>query len=123
MTTTNAQAAVTKEQVRAQVELFVPALQEFCNQQNTAAEIYSYVITAEFGPKNIRIVRRELWKSHGPDAEPTNGSVHCFIDAATGNILKADGWKRPAKGIRGSIFAQGFDLGRAVTQYGAAYAR
>jgi len=121
--TTNSQAAVTTEQVRAQVELFVPALQEFCNQQNINAGIYSYVFTAEIGPKNIRIVRSEQWKNQDSDAEPTSRTVHCFIDAATGNILKADGWKRPAKGIRGSIFAQGFDLGRAVTQYGAAYAR
>jgi hypothetical protein len=45
------------------------------------------------------------------------------VDAATGNILKADGMKGPAKGVRGSIFAENFDLGRAVTQYGAAYLR
>lgn len=111
---------VTKEQVRTQVALFIEALQNFCNAQNMNAGMYSYVITAECGPKNIRIVRRELWASEGADAEPTNGSVHCFVDAATGNILKADGWKRPARGIRGSIFAANFDLGRAVTQYGAA---
>jgi hypothetical protein len=29
--------------------------------------------------------------------------VHCFITNATGDILKADGWKRPAKGVRGNV--------------------
>jgi hypothetical protein len=31
-------------------------------------------------------------------------SVHCFVDRETGAILKAAGWKAPAKGARGSIF-------------------
>jgi len=89
---------------------------------NSAKNTYSYVITAEVGPKNIRIVRGEKWECN---PEPTNGSVHCFIDAATGNILKADGWKRPAKGVRGNIFKDDFDIGvgKAVGEYGAAYLR
>lgn len=31
-------------------------------------------------------------------------SVHCFIDKTTGDILKADGWKKPARWARGNIF-------------------
>ncbi len=27
-------------------------------------------------------------------------SVHCFIDKATGDVLKAAGWPRPAAGVR-----------------------
>lgn len=27
-------------------------------------------------------------------------SVHAFVERATGHVLKADGWKRPAKGVR-----------------------
>lgn len=34
-----------------------------------------------------------------------------FIDAETGDILKADGWKRPAKGARGSIYADALPAG------------
>jgi hypothetical protein len=30
-------------------------------------------------------------------------SVHCFIDNATGDVLKSAGWKTPAKGARGNI--------------------
>ena len=28
------------------------------------------------------------------------GSVHCFIERATGHVYKAEGWKAPAKGVR-----------------------
>jgi len=31
-------------------------------------------------------------------------SVYCFVDIATGDILKAAGWSAPAKGARGNIF-------------------
>jgi hypothetical protein len=31
-------------------------------------------------------------------------SVWCFVEKATGNILKAEGWKRPAKHARGNIY-------------------
>lgn len=114
----------TREEVLARVELFIVALQQYCNSVNSAHEVYSYVISAQVGKKNVKIVRRELWKND-EDAEPTNGSVHCFIDIETGNILKAAGWSVPAKGIRGTIFANDFDIGvgRAVGEYGAAYFR
>ncbi len=45
--------------------------------------------------------------------------VYCFVDIETGNILKAAGWKAPAKGIRGNI-KNGTD---DVTPYGARYNR
>jgi hypothetical protein len=32
-------------------------------------------------------------------------SVFCFIDKATGDILKSASWRAPAKGARGSIFS------------------
>jgi hypothetical protein len=57
------------------------------------------------GKKYIRVVQDE--------------SVFCFVDIATGNILKSDGWKRPAKHSRGSIYTNaGWD---AITIYGANY--
>jgi hypothetical protein len=31
------------------------------------------------------------------------GSIHAFIDIATGDIFKPAGWKAPAKGARGNI--------------------
>jgi len=31
------------------------------------------------------------------------GSVHCFVEIATGHIYKPAGWSAPAKGIRGNL--------------------
>lgn len=45
-------------------------------------------------------------------------SVHCFVDRATGNVLKAEGWKRPAKHARGSIYILGQE---GVGRFGAHY--
>lgn len=67
---------------------------------------------AEIGKKFILIVQYD----------PSSGSAYCFLDA-DGNILKPDGWKRPAKGIRGSIFDQHYSIGKGLTRHGAAYAR
>ena len=110
----------TKQEVLAQVALFVAALEVFCNEKSINKKLFSCKFEVQVGPKNIRIVRRELWK--GQEA-PLNGSVHCFIDGATGNILKAASFKVPAKGVRGSIFNANYDIGRAVGEYGAAYLR
>jgi hypothetical protein len=48
------------------------------------------------GVKYARIVRTERGLSAGR-------SVYCFIDLATGDILKPASWKGPAKGVRGNI--------------------
>ncbi|AXH72695.1 MAG: hypothetical protein [Caudoviricetes sp.] len=45
------------------------------------------------GKKNVRVVKYVYGQ----------GSVWCFIEMATGNILKAAGFKAPAKGARGHI--------------------
>jgi hypothetical protein len=67
------------------------------------------------GRKYIRIVREDV----KPGAQ--GRSVHCFVDASNGDILKADGWKKPAKHARGNIFnanpLEGMD------DYGAKYLR
>ena len=51
-----------------------------------------------------------------------NRSAYCFIEIATGNILKPDGWKGPAKGVRGNIADPDGSWGKGVGPYGAAYA-
>lgn len=49
----------------------------------------------------------------------TQRSVFCFVDVASGDILKADGWRRPAKHARGSICV---NAGRgAITPWGTYY--
>ena len=70
------------------------------------------------GPKYARLVVTRPCGAPG-------GSVYCFIDMTNGNLLKAAGWKTPAKGARGNIrvgtSADWFN--GALTANGAAYMR
>jgi hypothetical protein len=66
------------------------------------------------GKKYARIVLKR------PGA--VSGSVYCFVNLLTGDVLKAGSWKAPAKGARGSIFSSDW-AGYGCTEYGAAYAR
>lgn len=64
------------------------------------------------GIKYLRIVSKE--PGH------TGGYVYCFIEIATGNVLKGAGYKTPAKGVRGNIYEVGKE---GVGPYGALYLR
>lgn len=50
------------------------------------------------------------------------GSAHCFVDMASGDVLKSAGWGRPAKHARGNIFDAKNGLG-AMGPHGPAYLR
>ncbi|WP_315729882.1 hypothetical protein [Bradyrhizobium sp. SZCCHNRI2010] len=53
----------------------------------------------------------------------THGTgVHCFVDKATGDVLKPASWDKPAKHARGNIFDAQNGLGR-MGPYGPAYLR
>lgn len=62
---------------------------------------------AEYGPKNARIAQVE----RKPNGDVLSRSVYCFVDLSNGDILKSAGWKAPAKGKRGSIWNDGYDVG------------
>lgn len=66
------------------------------------------------GPKYTRVVVGE----EGSDQR----SVYAFVDNVTGDVFKADGWKRPAKHARGNINDESNGL-RAMGPYGPAYLR
>jgi len=66
------------------------------------------VLSLEPGRRYVKVVRKE----GGP-----GGSVHCFIDTTNGDVLKAAGWKKPAKGARGNIFTDAL----GVSEYGGLY--
>lgn len=68
---------------------------------NNLPNIQPDYLTATYGPKYVKIVRN--------DPYTTGHSVFCFIERSTGNVLKAASWKAPAKGVRGSIFAEKFE--------------
>jgi len=70
------------------------------------------IIEPIFGKKYAKLIKSE---NHGGNI--VGRSAFCFIDLATGDILKAASWAAPAKGVRGNI-AKG--LG-GLTPYGAIY--
>ena len=72
------------------------------------------VYTTEVGPKNIRVVTQ--------DEDGGHRSVFCFIRRADGAVLKAAGWKAPAKHPRGTIFTDD-PAQYGVGVYGANYLR
>ncbi len=51
-------------------------------------------LECEVGKRFIRLVQGRA---------AGHASVHAFIDIATGDLLKAAGWKAPAKGARGNV--------------------
>lgn len=70
-------------------------------------------LTTEVGPRYVRVVKNEALNG--------SRSVYCFIDRTNGNILKAGGWKAPAKnGVRGSIMSENHGLDR-VNWHGCIY--
>jgi len=95
MTTTNTPATFD-----AAMAAFLAAVNEGFQKQNAKMianfpEGYYNPVTVDPGSKNIRVVC-----SNGPNSR----SVYCFVEKATGNVLKSAGWKAPAKGARANIF-------------------
>ena len=65
------------------------------------------------GKKYLRVVCDATGDNHG------QVSVYCFVEKSTGDILKADGWKRPAKHACGNIYD---NAGKgAITPWGVHY--
>lgn len=66
--------------------------------------------TTERGTRYVRVVRVDSGCAR---------SAYCFVDRTTGDILKPHGWKGPAKGARGSIYAA--DCLAGCSPHGVAY--
>lgn len=52
----------------------------------------NYIFTVEYGQKYDKIIQQ--WKN---TAHGTGGSVHAFIERATGQLIKAATWKSPQR--------------------------
>lgn len=76
------------------------------------------VITLEEGVKFVRVVRGEKNRQSG---EVTGRSVYCFIRKDNLDILKAAGWKSPAKHARGNLRNE--NMMNGCGPYGVAYLR
>lgn len=68
------------------------------------------LVAEKGGRKYVRIIRT--------NEEGTRRSAYCFIRKEDGAILKPASWKGPAKGVRGSIYAEQIT---GVTPYGCVY--
>lgn len=64
---------------------------------------------AKGGGRYVRIVAMEpTWTGTSEvDGPPRARSVHSFIEKATGDVYKPDGWKSPAKGVRFRLLDDG----------------
>jgi hypothetical protein len=107
----------------AQTQDFQTSLDNFCKLlQDKINEHYKKdfavltppTITVDIGSKYIRIVRNE----NNANCSPSR-SVWGFVNRANGDILKAAGWKAPAKHARGSIYNQ--DPWQGMGVYGPHY--
>ena len=68
------------------------------------------------GSKYIRVFKYEP----GPDGEKRSRYAYCFVSKENGDVLKCDGWKKPAKHARGNIYSDKNGL-EGVGVYGAKY--
>lgn len=77
-----------------------------------AGNVTRQVISYEVGKRYARLITVIY---------DTQRSAYGFVDLTNGDLLKAAGWKSPAKGKRGNIFAPNPLAG--CTHYGMAYNR
>lgn len=104
-------------EVVERTKAFLLALEAYCNEKNINSEQYKIVIKGESGRLYTKVIRYE--HVHGEKAMNPYGGVHCFIRNEDGAIMKAASFLKVApNGERGSIFSDGYDIGRAVNQFG-----
>jgi hypothetical protein len=98
MTETAAPAPTTAD-VATAITAFVAALKAKSDARMTAQfpELALYVFGVDQGRKYARV-----WNAYG---DGRGRSVVAFVDLATGDIYKPEGWKRPAKHIRGNVLS------------------
>jgi hypothetical protein len=87
------------------ISKFMTALETRLNEyKNRVGLTYfkSFKVIATETPKYFKVFRTEI-QNDETDTVPRNGSIVCFIDKATGDILKPASYKVPAKHARGNI--------------------
>jgi len=95
------------EQARQRVTL-MERIERLC-EALTANYMAQYPTTSGYSPdpmtfgvdpddRGRRFVRIVMARGNG-----TGQSVHAFVEIATGDLYKAEGWKKPAKHVRGNL--------------------
>jgi hypothetical protein len=78
---------------------------------------YRSILRSDGGKKYLRIVTEDVYHENGKKDRP---QVFCFLDIATGDVLKAATWRAPAKHARGNIYAEDNGMG-GISAYGGRY--
>lgn len=110
-----------RQTVKARIATFVDALQAHYDAYYRAnyPMLLSPVISIDAGGvKYARIVATQRYHTGTGFGLDGQRSVYCFIDLSNGDILKAAGWKAPAKGARGNIFNENCDVGTKANVFG-----
>jgi hypothetical protein len=103
---------LSDEQIEAFMEVVRAKQKAYYDRMGYTGRMEPPVITAESGPKYIRIVESRT---------DSQRSVYCFLNRTNGDILKSASWKAPAKHARGNVNTPGYQT--CLTEYGAAYLR
>lgn len=95
-----------------QLATFVIDIQKNVNShfEKNFPRLTAPTILVEHGKKYTKIIKQDVGSA--------GRSVFCFVERETGNVLKAESWKRPAKGVRGNISSPAEN---SCTVYGARY--
>jgi len=93
---------------------FVKHAQKTVDGQYTEGIVTPPILEVMWGKKYARIVRQETFG--------TGRSVFGFVDLENGDLLKAEGWKRPAKHARGNVLDKNTWKG-SHSPWGMAYMR
>ena len=106
--------------MKARINLFVSLLQDLYNAEYTAKYEMLVPPRIEIDAGGVKYLRIKVTQQYERDGIISDGqcSVYCFIDLSNGDILKAAGWKAPAKGARGNIFNDNCDVGTRATVFG-----
>jgi hypothetical protein len=99
-------------EIKLRLQDFVARLQAYYNTEIPARynRMTPDLIGIEMGQKFARITTTHRSERDGVVVDGQK-LVYCFVDLSNGDILKAAGWKAPAKGKRGSIFNDDCDVG------------
>jgi hypothetical protein len=96
----------TTPEFNAKLVAFVAIVQAEVDKHFAAnlSNLMSPLITTETGRKFVRIVRADRHKDPATGQVKMGGrSVWGFVQISNGDVLKAEGWKKPAMHARGNI--------------------
>jgi hypothetical protein len=117
---------VLAEITRLRWENLIRGSESYAKAQKETIDTRTWVLQVH-GEPVVRVEKgRRYWRivsaSIRPGCAESNVSAYGFIDTTNGDLLKCDGWKKPAKHARGNLFAE--DMGfKALGPYGMAYLR